>query len=545
LIRQLDNASLSHAVFANKSEPKISYDARSRRYAVSSERNWFEEIEAQGPLKLAFTVKSGKRESRRTISTSDEISAEQYQQYLTTNPVHLMSTREFQYLWVDNGFYEADSDLTFEQAVALVRSSSIKRARKIQRAVEMSQVHSGLGNVRQDRQSIPDEVKHLVWNRDGGCCANCGASSDLQYDHVIPLALGGSNSLNNLQLLCGPCNRRKGPTLTVNHLPNELLGRKNHVPNAEFRPTETIETEAGFLPGPFYSLSPRSQERPKMVTTGTRSYQFANAKVQELTANHRRELERYSNLRRPLDKDARDLIQFLNSFEGANCTVAGEYPEDLTIALKLTIDDQRVRNGVEELLLAWSSCYKETNRLWVGISSRFAPLASRINVMNGRIQQISKISNAGAKVSEWVRVLNELVDIEESFDRLLSDKELEKSTQRLQGLDGRIRRYCKKKLGKAKIAVVDPSGKERTPIESFADIKEEDSQSIGSDAIEYENRSITNCEICSSKLRFDSGNPSFRCPQCSSIYAKCSRCHTFSTAGNSDPTWKIFCEKCD
>src|SRR5262249_38150822 len=42
----------------------------------------------------------------------------------------------------------------------------------------------------------------------------CGATNELQFDHVIPVALGGGSSADNLQLLCGPCNRRKGAGLT-------------------------------------------------------------------------------------------------------------------------------------------------------------------------------------------------------------------------------------------------------------------------------------------------------------------------------------------
>lgn len=63
------------------------------------------------------------------------------------------------------------------------------------------------------RQPIPVDVRRAVFERDGGCCVECSATFDLQYDHVIPLALGGANSEQNLQLLCGDCNRRKSDSI--------------------------------------------------------------------------------------------------------------------------------------------------------------------------------------------------------------------------------------------------------------------------------------------------------------------------------------------
>ena len=63
------------------------------------------------------------------------------------------------------------------------------------------------------RQPIPDESKMFVWQRDGGKCVRCGSNVHLEFDHIIPVSMGGANTARNLQLLCEGCNRAKGGSL--------------------------------------------------------------------------------------------------------------------------------------------------------------------------------------------------------------------------------------------------------------------------------------------------------------------------------------------
>ncbi len=60
------------------------------------------------------------------------------------------------------------------------------------------------------REMIPDEVRLFVWQRDRGSCVRCGSREKLEFDHIIPVADGGSSTERNVQLLCEPCNRVKG-----------------------------------------------------------------------------------------------------------------------------------------------------------------------------------------------------------------------------------------------------------------------------------------------------------------------------------------------
>lgn len=55
-----------------------------------------------------------------------------------------------------------------------------------------------------------DTLFVAIGKRDGFHCLRCRSTTDLQIDHRRPLALGGTNDLDNLQLLCGSCNLSKG-----------------------------------------------------------------------------------------------------------------------------------------------------------------------------------------------------------------------------------------------------------------------------------------------------------------------------------------------
>jgi 5-methylcytosine-specific restriction endonuclease McrA len=65
-----------------------------------------------------------------------------------------------------------------------------------------------------DGTHTPDDVAN-IFNLQRGMCANCGCKlfksgkKKMHVDHIMPLALGGSNWPSNLQCLCPTCNLRK------------------------------------------------------------------------------------------------------------------------------------------------------------------------------------------------------------------------------------------------------------------------------------------------------------------------------------------------
>lgn len=63
------------------------------------------------------------------------------------------------------------------------------------------------------RERITEEVRIAVWRRDGGGCSRCGSREKLEYDHIVPVSKGGSNTARNIELLCEKCNRSKSDNI--------------------------------------------------------------------------------------------------------------------------------------------------------------------------------------------------------------------------------------------------------------------------------------------------------------------------------------------
>lgn len=76
-----------------------------------------------------------------------------------------------------------------------------------------------------NRKYLNDENKKIIRDLYNNKCAICKLDSDnFQYDHIIPLANGGSNNMDNFQLLCYDCHLEK----TIDET-NEGYGIKNEI----------------------------------------------------------------------------------------------------------------------------------------------------------------------------------------------------------------------------------------------------------------------------------------------------------------------------
>ena len=77
------------------------------------------------------------------------------------------------------------------------------------------------------------KLKAILWNAlpdSGGGrreCPKCKRSKyqdDFELDHIEPLSKGGTDEDSNIQIICGPCNRKKGNLPESTAFPDSLPG---------------------------------------------------------------------------------------------------------------------------------------------------------------------------------------------------------------------------------------------------------------------------------------------------------------------------------
>ncbi len=113
--------------------------------------------------------------------------------------------------WLDTHGKHGKIDAAFEHALNFVFGAGVTPTlRKVGWLREYNGVLliSGFTKAHQERKSLGRKVRHAVL-ADGKCYA-CGSSEELQVDHNIPIARGGSSNIENLVPLCRKCNIAKG-----------------------------------------------------------------------------------------------------------------------------------------------------------------------------------------------------------------------------------------------------------------------------------------------------------------------------------------------
>lgn len=82
------------------------------------------------------------------------------------------------------------------------------------------------------RAEFPNRVKAAAFARADGHCEECTAklmTGNVEYDHRIPCALGGSNELDNCVVLCKTCHLAKTTKADVPRMAKAKRQRASHI----------------------------------------------------------------------------------------------------------------------------------------------------------------------------------------------------------------------------------------------------------------------------------------------------------------------------
>lgn len=73
--------------------------------------------------------------------------------------------------------------------------------------------------------------RNRLKEQQGNICVNCGSENSIQYHHIVPLSLGGTNNITNIVPLCYKCHRLAHGARNLNNICKpKITGRPKAAP---------------------------------------------------------------------------------------------------------------------------------------------------------------------------------------------------------------------------------------------------------------------------------------------------------------------------
>ena len=119
----------------------------------------------------------------------------------------IMKGLDWALLYDKYGSETLDTATLAQRISALMRDSEIQKPSGIIPFVLTGDEHY------LDLRAFPEDIKLAAWERQNHICPLCGREFDYEFmegDHITPWREGGRTVVENCQMLCRECNRRKG-----------------------------------------------------------------------------------------------------------------------------------------------------------------------------------------------------------------------------------------------------------------------------------------------------------------------------------------------
>lgn len=189
------------------------YYRRTRERQREQRREWYEKNAEDVKAKLREAYRADPEKYKTRVADWNAANPDYHRTYDARRYAENRTER----LAAAKAWYEQNRAVAVERARRWAMANPEKR-REIRRRykktergrlIDLANVHVRLARKRGAPCRATPEQLIARWNYFGGRCWMCFKPAR-QWDHVIPLALGGSNWPSNLRPACAPCNQSKG-----------------------------------------------------------------------------------------------------------------------------------------------------------------------------------------------------------------------------------------------------------------------------------------------------------------------------------------------
>lgn len=87
-----------------------------------------------------------------------------------------------------------------------------------------------MSNSKIEKRIYDEKFMELLMKAHGTKCANCGGNKDVEYHHIVPLTMGGTNAISNFIPLCYICHKKShGYKIHMERIRKKSNGRPSKI----------------------------------------------------------------------------------------------------------------------------------------------------------------------------------------------------------------------------------------------------------------------------------------------------------------------------